>query len=554
MFVLFSSYISPFPHFVLLPNFYLFILSHTGHYTEPPADAEESLSPAAIAAYSAVAAAVDVEVADRALTQALKVLNAMAAGDAERRQWLVNAGLFKLLKRVALHRESDEIEAIYAAAAAAAAAALSTSENNGSSSSTASKKKYGEGATAAAAVVAQEREPTSTLLPLPLPKLPPKLAAHSTAATPQLSLRQAIRLIALISVDTPGAAAVDAEPGLLPYLHTIVSMNDCKISSCAAKALLNVTSASNNNNTKNHERVVLHDGIQLFDPEASHHEDLALHGAASSSSEAPLLDVVFVHGIRGGAFATWRREGVLEHGAAADSLEQAACWPSSWLGPLLGPRVRLLSAEYAAPATAWEGESLPFHHTAEQIAGKLAAAGVGRRPVVFITHSMGGLVVKEILARGRMSSASHATATGTEAQKQLCSAVAGVVFYSVPHAGSRLADWGWTLRYVGASPAKAVAQLTTGPHLEALNNAVRGLARAGLPVLSFSEGLPTQLSYVKAHIVPHESAYPGYGEFVVLKDHDHVSACKPRDKEDPAFAVLVKFLKESVLKNAAVNE
>ena len=62
-------------------------------------------------------------------------------------------------------------------------------------------------------------------------------------------------------------------------------------------------------------------------------------------------------------------------------------------------------------------------------------------------------------------------------------------------------------------------------------------------MLSFSEGLPTQLSYVSTQIVPHESAYPGYGEFVVLKDHDHISVCKPRDKEDPAFAVLLRFLK-----------
>lgn len=37
-------------------------------------------------------------------------------------------------------------------------------------------------------------------------------------------------------------------------------------------------------------------------------------------ADAPLLDIVFIHGIRGGAFATWRREGVLERG-------QVSCCP-----------------------------------------------------------------------------------------------------------------------------------------------------------------------------------------------------------------------------------
>ena len=70
---------------------------------------------------------------------------------------------------------------------------------------------------------------------------------------------------------------------------------------------------------------------------------------------APLVDVVFVHGIRGGAFATWRREGIqnLQAGHKPGSLDHLYCWPSNWL-PQDVPQARLLSMEYAAPASGWE--------------------------------------------------------------------------------------------------------------------------------------------------------------------------------------------------------
>jgi hypothetical protein len=46
--------------------------------------------------------------------------------------------------------------------------------------------------------------------------------------------------------------------------------------------------------------------------------------------------------------------------------------------------------------------------------------------------------------------------------------------------------------------------------LQELNAAVRAMCKSGrLPVLSFSEGLPTRLGYIPTHVVPHESAFPG---------------------------------------------
>lgn len=69
-------------------------------------------------------------------------------------------------------------------------------------------------------------------------------------------------------------------------------------------------------------------------------------------AEAPSIDVVFVHGIRGGPFVTWRRERTPGVPPPA-SVVHDQCWPSTWLVDDV-PTARLLSMEYAAPASGWE--------------------------------------------------------------------------------------------------------------------------------------------------------------------------------------------------------
>ncbi|CAI5488811.1 unnamed protein product [Closterium sp. Naga37s-1] len=71
---------------------------------------------------------------------------------------------------------------------------------------------------------------------------------------------------------------------------------------------------------------------------------------------------------------------------------------------------------------------------------KLVAAGVGERPVVFVTHSMGGLIVKQMLALARASDMPEVRA--------LAERTTAIVFYSVPHFGSRIADYSWRARAV----------------------------------------------------------------------------------------------------------
>lgn len=314
-------------------------------------------------------------------------------------------------------------------------------------------------------------------------------AEAAPAADEALTLgvrRQAARLLAILSADASGQTLFWSG-GWQRWLETAAGAEDCKLSSHARRTLLHLESAracappatqvvgaagfgdmreAGGGSPSGRpagavapegQRLVLRDGVHLFCPAAAHHGVLAREGTAACSEGAPALDVVFVHGLRGGPFATWRRERSGQRGA----LGHLACWPSVWLQKDL-PAARLLSMQYAAPASGWEGESLPLWGTVGQLLDRLTAAGVGARPVVFVCHSMGGVLVKEMLAR--------ALAVDAPADhRALAEATAGLVTYSTPHRGSWLADIGWNLRYLGASPAASVLHLKPGKHLEEVN-------------------------------------------------------------------------------------
>lgn len=75
----------------------------------------------------------------------------------------------------------------------------------------------------------------------------------------------------------------------------------------------------------------------------------------------------------------------------------------------------------------------------------------------------------------------------------------------------------------------------------------------GLPVLSLGEGQPMSIAGLlpRMLVVPPEGASPGYGEFVLLQNADHIDTCKPRSREDPAYSTVQAFLSKCAERAAA---
>ncbi|KAJ0024502.1 hypothetical protein Pint_08834 [Pistacia integerrima] len=203
----------------------------------------------------------------------------------------------------------------------------------------------------------------------------------------------------------------------------------------------------------------------------------------STKSEVPQLDIVFVHGMRGGPYKTWRisedksstKSGLVEK-IDQEAGKQGTFWPGEWLSADF-PHARLFTLKYKTNLTQWSGASLPLQEVSTMLLEKLVAAGIGSRPVVFVTHSMGGLVVKQMLHKARAENIDN-----------LVKNTAGIVFYSCPHFGSKLADMPWRMGLV-LRPAPTIVELRSGsPRLIELNDYIRQLHKKGmLEVLSFCE-------------------------------------------------------------------
>lgn len=230
-------------------------------------------------------------------------------------------------------------------------------------------------------------------------------------------------------------------------------------------------------------------------------------------------DIVFVHGLDGDAVKTWH------HKESPDLF-----WPA-WLGEDLG-NVAVWSLNYDAASLAWKGTAMPLTDRATYALAAMEADGIGSRPVVFVTHSLGGLLVKQMLR--------HANDYGQPAWKELSDHTRGVVFLATPHSGSDIASW---LRYVSIVLKANVTVEDLRAHDPALRNLNlwfrTNASRLNIPCEAFFE---TKL--VAGFIVVNEtSADPGIqGVIPIPVDANHIDICKVKSRQELVYRRVRQFI------------
>ncbi|XP_051780504.1 protein SERAC1 isoform X1 [Erpetoichthys calabaricus] len=263
------------------------------------------------------------------------------------------------------------------------------------------------------------------------------------------------------------------------------------------------------------------------------------------SSQKIKADVLFIHGLLGAAFKTWRQQDldVVQNGKAAGEKEDYTdCWPKTWLAADC-PNLRVLSVEYDTHLSDWrakcpaENQRKSLAYRSQELLKKLKAAGVGDKPLVWVAHSMGGLLVKKMLLDA---------AKDPELQT-LLNNTRGIIFYSVPHHGSFMAEYSVNVKYI-LFPSVEVKELIKGsPSLHELNENFLTVAKEkDLKILSFAETLPTNIgTMIKMNIVPVQSADLGYGDLIQV-DVDHLNICKPQNKDSFLYKRSLQFIRDAL--------
>jgi pimeloyl-ACP methyl ester carboxylesterase len=242
--------------------------------------------------------------------------------------------------------------------------------------------------------------------------------------------------------------------------------------------------------------------------------------------------LVFIHGLDGDYRTTWM----------AKRKDEGTLWPR-WIGEDTGCPVWLLG--YDAAMSRWKSDAMAVWHQAGAVLDCLTTkSDLMEGPLVLVGHSLGGLVIKAAIQRGIEGD--------VERRQRIARNVRGVAFIGTPHFGSMLASIAAYSHLMRANPQVRDLAMDDA-HLEQLNHSFLKIRRElDIRVRVFRETQPVRLPwwlggriFPGVMIVPPSSSQAHVpGEEGSPIEADHISICKPLNRNAAIHNLMLEFIKE----------
>lgn len=256
---------------------------------------------------------------------------------------------------------------------------------------------------------------------------------------------------------------------------------------------------------------------------------------------AALVDVVFVHGLEGHAESTWTSE------------KNGVFWPARLLPPVLEEvKARILVYGYDANVTLpGVGTKDKIHNHAEQLLAELHGnrrkEQATERPIVFIAHSLGGLVVKSALVHS-----AEVRGFKTGHLRSIFVSTYGILFLGTPHKGVDVGKWRSHWESACGTATSHNCTSAQSQILDSLNinhETLQVVDRCFIQIIGrfrvffFHEGRPTNINGVSHFLVEEESAAPTIHDVErAVIERDHVHMCQFESEHSHGFDLVTDAL------------
>ncbi|KAI4960208.1 hypothetical protein J4E86_001830 [Alternaria arbusti] len=260
-----------------------------------------------------------------------------------------------------------------------------------------------------------------------------------------------------------------------------------------------------------------------------------------SDPDKAAVDIILIHGLGGDRTGTWTER-------AADDKQNPCFWPRDLL-PVDLPDARIITWGYAAATIKplnVVSIANPTQH-AEKLCSELASLRVGvlDRPILFVAHSMGGIVAKKALLNSQDSNVDNIASLVDDTRD--------IIFMGTPHCGSELANVASFLtkivRIFHSVNSSMVEELQSqNAQLQDTDRRFHQLlakhvgTKSAIEVCCFCESVP--LSGFGIIVPDYSAAPPGYERIVV--DANHVEMTKFSKREDQTYKNVLAELRRMI--------